>query len=151
MSHVNHELNVIHCQQVLWLGDEDCHVSWEKEELIPKDVLEEYKSDSLVQVEQLSTEGIGQTSHTLCVSSTEKDQVPVPESKKQKCDRIVVHPDNGYGEYIAYIFPMASYMYVSCTQISKSDLGTVNATFQNNVCHLSCSHWTFILASEITS
>lgn len=93
------------------MGDEDCHVSWEKEELIPKDVLEEYKSDNLVQVQQLSTEGIGQTSHTLCVRSTEKDQVP--ENKKQKCDRIVVQPDNGYDQYMYY-------MYVPYTQISGS-------------------------------
>ena len=85
----------------MWLGDEDCHVSWEKEELIPKKVLEEYKSDSLVQVQQHSTEGIRQTSHTLCVSVIEKDLQP--ESKRQKCDRIVVHPDNGYVQYTVHV------------------------------------------------
>lgn len=78
----------------MWLGDEDCHVSWKKEELIPKAVIEEYKSDSLVQVQQLSTDSIGQTSHTLCVTTKEKDVTP--ENKRHKSDRIVVQLDNGY-------------------------------------------------------
>ena len=52
----------------LWLGKEEINVTWENENAIPKSVLQEFEGDSLVEVEKVSLEKIGQISHTLCVN-----------------------------------------------------------------------------------
>ena len=70
--------------QVLWLGNEDCRVSWEKEDAIPKSVLKEFEEDVLVEVQKLSTEKMGQTSHILSVSIDEQVMVPTEEGQKGK-------------------------------------------------------------------
>lgn len=81
---------------------EDCKVTWEKEEAIPKSILEEYEADVLVDVQQLSTKSMGHTSHTLSVTTREKN--PEPDSKKQKTDRITVQCDNGLVKNYVYLY-----------------------------------------------
>jgi len=79
--------------QVLWLGKEECDVSWVKEDEIPQSVLEEFESNYLVEIEQLSVEKIGQTSHTLSVQTKKKELVPV--QKKTRQDRFIVNGNDG--------------------------------------------------------
>lgn len=72
---------------------EDCKVTWEKEDTIPKNIVEEYESQVLVDVQQLTTENMSNTLHTLYVTTREKNSELDP--KRQKTDRITVSSDNG--------------------------------------------------------
>ena len=56
-------------------------------------MLEEFEENSLVEIEQLSVEKIGQTSHTLSVQSKKNEQQPAQKKKKQ--DRFIVGGNNG--------------------------------------------------------
>ena len=76
------------------LGKEEINVTWENENVIPKSVLQEFEDDSLIEVEKISTEKIGQISHTLCVNAS--DNTVRPQSKKMKTDRVVVSCNDGY-------------------------------------------------------
>jgi len=76
---------------------EECYVSWVNEDVIPKSVLEEYKENTLVEVQQSAVEGIGQTSHTLNVNVTRTEQEP--KEKKKKLDRVTVNCNDGYVSY----------------------------------------------------
>ena len=55
-------------------------VTWEKEEAIPKSILQEYETDVLVDVQQLTTRSMGHTAHTLSITTREKN--PEPDCKK---------------------------------------------------------------------
>ena len=71
---------------------EDCHTSWEVEQAIPTEVLQEFKSNTEIRVDEKLTEGVGQTSHILSI--TTKDKVE-PNQKRQKTERRVLDKDNG--------------------------------------------------------
>ena len=70
----------------MWLGKEECNVTWENESAILRSVLQEFEDDSSVEVEKVSTEKIGQMSHMLCVHAT--DSKARPQNKKMKTDRV---------------------------------------------------------------
>ena len=54
--------------QVLWLGQEECKVTWEPKEKVPPSLIEEFKAGAvMVAAETSATSGIGQTMHTLSV------------------------------------------------------------------------------------
>ena len=88
----------------MWLGKEEINVTWENENAIPKSVLQEFEGDSLVEVEKVSLEKIGQISHTLCVNAS--DSKVRPQSKKMKTDRVVVSCND---RYVAIIY---TYIYI---------------------------------------
>lgn len=79
--------------KVLWLGMDNCHTSWEQEEAIPAMVLKEFEMQTLVNVNEISSDSISHTLHTLNVTTKEKLQPQTP--KKPKSDRIVIEEDNG--------------------------------------------------------
>ena len=70
----------------MWLGKEECNVTWENESAIVRSVLREFEDDSSVEVEKASTEKIGQMSHMLCVHAT--DSKARPQNKTMKTDRV---------------------------------------------------------------
>ena len=76
----------------MWLGKEECNVTWENESAIPRSVLQEFEDDSLVEV-KVSTEKIGQISHMLCVHAT--DSKARPQNKRMKTDRVIVSCNDG--------------------------------------------------------
>ena len=78
----------------MWLGKEECNVTWENESVIPRSVLQEFEDDSSVEVEKVSTEKIGQMSYMLSVHPTDSKEGK-PKNKKMKTDRIVVNSNNG--------------------------------------------------------
>jgi len=80
----------------LWLGNEECEVTWESEDVIPKCVLQEFEDDTLIEVQKLSTEKIGQTSHTLSVKSSKHESEARPVQKKTKTERVIVNSNDGY-------------------------------------------------------
>lgn len=97
----------------MWLGKEECNVTWENENAIPQSVLQEFEDDSLVEVEKLSTERIGQTSHTLCVNAS--DNKARLQRKKIKRDRIVVSCNDGY------VHTLQACVYTTSCCISRSN------------------------------
>ena len=63
--------------QVLWLGKEECKVTWEPEENIPPSVIDEFKQGLLsFATEEVHSSGLGQTMHTLTVSHQHSNAVP---------------------------------------------------------------------------
>ena len=70
----------------MWLGKEECNVTWENESTILRSVLQEFEDYSSVEVEKVSTEKIGQMSHMLCVHATDSKARPL--NKKMKTDRV---------------------------------------------------------------
>ena len=79
--------------QVLWLGKDDCHTSWEKEKNIPTAVLHEFINQKSVNINDLcSDDSLGYKVHTLDVS-TEDVTLLTPE-KRRKVERMVVEKDN---------------------------------------------------------
>jgi len=69
--------------KVLWLGMDDCHVTWEQEEHIPKQIVKEFEKSTMVVVNEISRHTMGQTSRILDVTSNDKAK---SESKRSKKD-----------------------------------------------------------------
>ena len=80
--------------KVLWLGMDDCHTSWEQEEVIPTAVLKEFEMQTSVNINEICSDNIGHTLHTLSITAKEKLQPETP--KKPKSDRIVLEENDGY-------------------------------------------------------
>ena len=61
---------------MLWLGKEECKVTWEPEENVPASVIEEFKQGLLsFATEVVHSSGLGQTMHTLTVSQRHSSAV----------------------------------------------------------------------------
>ena len=66
-----------HVLQVLWLGKEECKVTWEPEENVPPSIVKEFKQGLLsFATEEVHSSGLGQTMHTLTVSHQHSSAVP---------------------------------------------------------------------------
>ena len=76
----------------MWLGKEECNVTWENESATPRSALQEFEDDSSVEEEKLSTEKIGQMSHMLSVHPI---LIAKNKNQEQKAERIVVDSNNG--------------------------------------------------------
>ena len=79
----------------------DRHVSWEKEQNIPKHIIKEFEMQMAVHVMEISTQRIGQTSNTLIVNPKTGNNHE-PDKKVFKQDRVIVEDDNGYYKCIKY-------------------------------------------------
>lgn len=55
--------------QVVWVGKENCAVTWEPEEKIPQKIVEEFEGNIKTTVADCVTSRVGQFSHTLVTSS----------------------------------------------------------------------------------
>ena len=79
---------------MLWLGKEECKVTWEPEQNVPPSVIEEFKLGlSLFATEVVYSFGLGQTMHTLTVSHQHSSTMP--SIGRTSCQRVV--PENeGY-------------------------------------------------------
>ena len=78
--------------QVLWLGIDSCHASWEKEENIPVDVIKEFEEQATLQINAISMPQFGKTSCTLIVDNKLDYE---PQQKAKKSDRIIIEEDCG--------------------------------------------------------
>lgn len=75
------------------MGIEDCYTTWEKEENVPCDIIDEFDTQTMVSIEQVSHE---QNGHTFCTLKVNKSgDVSEPQRKVKKCDRIIVANDSG--------------------------------------------------------
>lgn len=54
--------------QVVWVGKENCAVTWEPEEKIPQKIVEEFEGNIKTTVADYVTSRVGQLSHTLVTS-----------------------------------------------------------------------------------
>lgn len=77
----------------MWLGNEECHVTWEREDTIPKNVLQEFEGGVVVEVQEVSAKKIGQTSCTLFVNTHENEEGP--KSKRLKAVQNIVQGNDG--------------------------------------------------------
>ena len=73
--------------QVLWLGMDDCHFTWEQEKDVPTHIIKEYEEKAIVAVNEISRRSMGQSSSILNVTLNERTD---PESKRPKIERIVI-------------------------------------------------------------
>ena len=97
----NDKFYIILYIQVLWLGMDDCHVTWEREEDIPREIIHEYETQVNTCVIEMCTEHVGQTCYTLNVSSQQEVE---PAIKRPKCDRVVLDGDNGYVSILGIVY-----------------------------------------------
>lgn len=78
--------------QVLWLGVDDCHATWELEKDIPANLIKEFEESTAVDVETIAMRSLGQTSNILNVIKHDSTK---PQIKKCKMDRHTVAIDDG--------------------------------------------------------
>ena len=57
--------------KVLWLGKEDCSVTWEKSENLPPQVIDEFEHGGKTCVEDHTSSRMGQIGHTITTSTTQ--------------------------------------------------------------------------------
>lgn len=61
--------------QVLWLGREQCSMTWEPASNVPTEIIREYEKGMISKVtDTVSSTGIGQTVHTLSVTASQSCQ-----------------------------------------------------------------------------
>ena len=61
-----------HAHKVLWLGKEQCAVTWEPAENIPSVIVDEFERGTVIQVKDEITPGIGQDMHTISAEPSQK-------------------------------------------------------------------------------
>lgn len=71
---------------------DDCHVTWEQEKDIPKEVLKEFEESVTVAVNEISRQSMGQTSNILNVTSNDGAE---PDPKRSKKERVTISKDDG--------------------------------------------------------
>ena len=73
--------------KVTWLGQEDCHATWELASNLPPDVIAEYESGLQAEVTKESVSYEGQTSHTLTSTATQARSSQPPSKKAKASDK----------------------------------------------------------------
>ena len=102
--------------QVVWVGKENCSVTWEPEEKIPQKIVEEFEENIKTTVADCVTSRVGQLSHTLITSHD------TTQNSTSTC-RPVVKDADGYvysaGRYCIHVHISASVLFIglSCNYL----------------------------------
>lgn len=77
--------NTCNFKQVLWLGKEQCAVTWEPAANVPSAVVDEFEKGILITVsDDVSSTGIGQETHTLAAMPSVNMASPSPSTPARR-------------------------------------------------------------------